>query len=41
MFTAKIGIDATVPIGERQRFKRIGVPLEVRQAVGKRLAALM
>lgn len=41
MFTAKAGIDATVPIGERQRFKRIGVPLEVRQAVAKRLAALM
>jgi 3-polyprenyl-4-hydroxybenzoate decarboxylase len=41
MFTAKVGIDATVPIPERHRFKRIGVPTEVKQSVTKRLAAIM
>jgi 2,5-furandicarboxylate decarboxylase 1 len=41
MFTAKVGIDATVPMAARQRFKRIGVPAEVKQSVAKRLAAIM
>ena len=41
MFTAKVGVDATVPIAERHRFKRIGVPTEVTQSVTKRLAAIM
>jgi UbiD family decarboxylase len=41
MFTAKVGVDATVPIAERHRFKRIGVPAEVTQSVTKRLAAIM
>ena len=41
MFTAKVGIDATVPIAERHRFKRIGVPTEVTQSVTKRLTAIM
>ncbi len=41
MFTAKVGIDATVPIAERQRFKRIAVPLEIRQSVAKRLATVL
>lgn len=40
-FTAKVGIDATVPITQRQRFKRIGVPLEIKEAVKKRLAAII
>jgi len=39
-FTAKVGIDATVPIAQRQRFRRIGVPLEVREKVAKRLASI-
>ncbi len=26
----RVGLDATVPIKERERFKRIGVPQEVR-----------
>ncbi len=41
MFTAKVGIDATVPMSERQRFKRIGVPLEVKQSVATRVAEIM
>jgi 2,5-furandicarboxylate decarboxylase 1 len=41
MFTAKVGVDATVPIAERHRFKRICVPAEVTQSVTKRLAAIM
>jgi len=41
MFTAKIGIDATVPIAERRRFKRISVPAGVKQSVAKRFATVM
>jgi 2,5-furandicarboxylate decarboxylase 1 len=41
MFTAKVGVDATVPVAQRQRFKRIGVPSEVRHHVARRWAALM
>jgi 2,5-furandicarboxylate decarboxylase 1 len=40
LFTAKVGIDATVPMTQRQRFKRISVPLEVKEAVEKRLATI-
>jgi len=41
LFTAKVGVDATVPMTERQRFKRISVPLEIKEAVQKRLAAII
>jgi 2,5-furandicarboxylate decarboxylase 1 len=41
MFTAKVGIDATVPIAERRRFKRISVPAGVNQSVTKRFATVM
>jgi 2,5-furandicarboxylate decarboxylase 1 len=41
MFTAKVGIDATVPMAERRRFKRISVPAEVKQSVTKRFATVM
>ena len=41
LFTAKVGIDATVPITERPRFKRISVPLDVREKVAKRMASLL
>jgi len=41
MFTAKVGIDATVPIAERRRFKRISVPAGVKQSVTKRFATVM
>lgn len=41
LFTAKVGIDATAPITERQRFKRISVPADVREKVAKRTAALV
>jgi 3-polyprenyl-4-hydroxybenzoate decarboxylase len=41
LLTAKVGIDATVPITERERFKRIGVPLEVGEKVAKKLATMM
>jgi 2,5-furandicarboxylate decarboxylase 1 len=41
MLTAKVGIDATVPIAERHRFRRIGVPADVKHSVTKHLAALM
>jgi 2,5-furandicarboxylate decarboxylase 1 len=41
LFTAKVGIDATVPITQRQRFKRVGVPLKVKETVAKRLAAMV
>jgi len=41
LLTAKVGIDATVPIGEKNRFKRIGVPAEVKEKVTKQLATMM
>jgi 2,5-furandicarboxylate decarboxylase 1 len=41
MLTAKVGIDATVPVSERNRFKRIGVPAEVKHSIAKRLASLL
>jgi len=41
LFTAKVGIDATVPMTQRQRFKRISVPLEVKETVAKRLATII
>jgi len=41
LFTAKVGIDATVPMTQRQRFKRIGVPLEVKETVAKRVAIIL
>jgi 2,5-furandicarboxylate decarboxylase 1 len=41
LLTAKVGIDATVPITERQRFKRISVPVEVKEKVAKKIALLM
>lgn len=37
-FTAKIGVDATVPTSQRQRFKRISVPTAIKESVAKRLA---
>jgi 2,5-furandicarboxylate decarboxylase 1 len=40
-FTAKVGVDATVPLTQRQRFKRIGVPLDVKETVAKRLASII
>ncbi len=41
LFTAKLGIDATVPAAERRRYKRIGVPLAVRETAAKKLATIM
>lgn len=41
MLTAKVGIDATVPMADKSRFKRIGVPAAVKHSVAKRLASLM
>lgn len=41
MFGAKVGIDATVPLAEKPRFKRIGVPTAVSQSVAKRMTALL
>lgn len=41
LLTAKVGIDATVPITERERFKRIGVPLDVKEKVAKKVATVM
>ena len=41
MLTAKVGIDATVPIAQRQRFRRISVPVEIKQSVAKHLAAII
>jgi len=41
MLTAKVGIDATVPICQRTRFKRIGVPSEVKHNVARRWAAIV
>ena len=38
--TAKVGIDATVPVTERHRFRRISVPVEIKQRVAKRLASI-
>jgi 2,5-furandicarboxylate decarboxylase 1 len=41
LVSAKVGIDATVPMADRQRFKRIGVPAEVKRRVAKKLAAIL
>jgi 2,5-furandicarboxylate decarboxylase 1 len=41
LLTTKVGIDATVPISARNRFKRIGVPVAVKQLVTKKLRAMM
>jgi len=41
LLTAKVGIDATVPVAEKNRFKRIGVPVEVKEKVTKGLATMM
>ena len=41
MLTAKVGIDATVPIAQRDRFRRIGIPLEIKQSVAKHLASII
>jgi 2,5-furandicarboxylate decarboxylase 1 len=40
LITAKLGIDATVPVAERPRYKRIDVPPKIKDEVAKRLAAL-
>jgi 3-polyprenyl-4-hydroxybenzoate decarboxylase len=39
-FTTKIGVDATVPMSQRQRFKRIGVPNKIKESVAKQLAKI-
>ncbi len=39
-FTTKAGLDATVPVGQRERFKRISVPSAVREKVAKTVAKL-
>jgi 3-polyprenyl-4-hydroxybenzoate decarboxylase len=40
-FTTKAGLDATVPIAQRERFKRITVPAAVRQKVAKAIARIL
>jgi 2,5-furandicarboxylate decarboxylase 1 len=40
LVTAKLGIDATAPIAERERFKRIGVPLEVQENTARKIASI-
>ncbi|MBI2229388.1 MAG: hypothetical protein HYU46_09865, partial [Deltaproteobacteria bacterium] len=40
-FTTKAGLDATVPIAQRERFKRIGVPATVREKVAKAIGSMM
>ena len=40
-FTTKAGLDATVPIAQRERFKRIGVPAAVREKVAKTIARIL
>jgi len=39
-FTTKVGLDATVPVRERDRFRRIGVPRDVSEKVSKMMAGL-
>jgi 2,5-furandicarboxylate decarboxylase 1 len=39
--TTKAGLDATVPISQRERFKRIAVPSEVRDKVAKSIANIL
>ena len=41
LLTAKVGVDATVPIAARQRFKRISVPVEVKDKVAKQVAVML
>ncbi len=41
MIGAKVGIDATVPLAEKPRFKRIGVPADVSRSVATRLTKLL
>jgi 2,5-furandicarboxylate decarboxylase 1 len=40
LLTAKVGVDATVPVADKIRFRRISVPLEVGEKVSKRLAMM-
>jgi 3-polyprenyl-4-hydroxybenzoate decarboxylase len=40
LVTAKLGIDATVPSAERERFQRIGVPLEVQENTARKIASM-
>lgn len=39
-FTTKVGLDATMPVRERDRFRRIGVPRDVREKVSKMMVGL-
>jgi 2,5-furandicarboxylate decarboxylase 1 len=41
LVSAKVGIDATVPLADRQRFKRIGVPAEIKRRVAKTLESIL
>lgn len=41
LLTAKVGIDATVPVAERNRFKRIGVPREIQEKVALAMPKLI
>ncbi|MBI3064148.1 MAG: UbiD family decarboxylase [Deltaproteobacteria bacterium] len=40
-FTTKAGLDATVPMAQRERFKRITVPATVREKVAKAIGSMM
>ncbi|MBI2231487.1 MAG: UbiD family decarboxylase [Deltaproteobacteria bacterium] len=40
-FTTKAGLDATVPMAQRERFKRIGVPTAVREKVAGTIANIL
>jgi 2,5-furandicarboxylate decarboxylase 1 len=40
-FTTKAGLDATVPIAQRERFKRITVPAAVREKVANTIANIL
>lgn len=41
LLTAKVGVDATVPVARKNRFRRIGVPPEVEDKVTRRVAMMM
>ncbi|HEX9145293.1 MAG TPA: UbiD family decarboxylase [Candidatus Binatia bacterium] len=41
LLTTKVGIDATVPITDRERFKRNSVPLDVQEKTARQIASLM
>jgi len=40
LVTAKVGIDATAPIADKERYRRIGVPFDIQEKTARKIAAM-